>query len=103
MAAKKTETTVDVGGRVVKLTNQEKVLFPNDGYTKGDLVAYYRAVAPVILPYLRDNPLTMERFPDGIAAHGIWEKHAPRGDAGLGAPGDDRALDQGARGRLRGL
>jgi len=79
MAAKKTESTVDVGGRSVKLTNQEKVLFPNDGYTKGDLVAYYRAVAPVILPYLRDNPLTMERFPDGIAVtRGIWEKQMPR-------------------------
>jgi bifunctional non-homologous end joining protein LigD len=79
MAAKKTETSVDVGGRTVKLTNQEKVLFPKDGYTKGDLVAYYRAVAPVILPYLRDNPLTMERFPDGIAVpRGIWEKQMPR-------------------------
>jgi bifunctional non-homologous end joining protein LigD len=79
MAAKKTETTVDVGGWAVKLTNQDKVLFPNDGYTKADLVAYYRAVAPVILPYLRDNPLTMERFPDGIAvSRGIWEKQMPR-------------------------
>ncbi|HEY0382459.1 MAG TPA: non-homologous end-joining DNA ligase [Candidatus Elarobacter sp.] len=79
MATKKTETTVDVGGRTVKLTNQDKVLFPNDGYTKGDLVAYYRAVAPVLLPYLRDNPLTMERFPDGIAVpRGIWEKQMPR-------------------------
>ncbi len=79
MAAKKSETTVDVGGRAVKLTNQDKVLFPNDGYTKGDLVAYYRAVAPAILPYLRDNPLTMERFPDGIGVpRGIWEKQMPR-------------------------
>ena len=79
MATKKNETTVDVGGRVVKLTNQDKVLFPNDGYTKGDLVAYYRAVAPAILPYLRDNPLTMERFPDGVAVpRGIWEKQMPR-------------------------
>ena len=79
MAAKKTETTVDVNGRAVKLTNQDKVLFPTDGYTKGDLVAYYRAVAPVILPYLRDNPLTMERFPDGITVpRGIWEKQMPR-------------------------
>ncbi len=73
------ETMVDVGGRGVKLTNQDKVLFPNDGYTKGDLVRYYRAVAPMILPYLRDNPLTMERFPDGIAVpRGIWEKQMPR-------------------------
>lgn len=79
MAGKKSETVVDVGGQAVKLTNQDKVLFPADGYTKGDLVAYYRAVAPVILPYLRDNPLTMERFPDGIAtARGIWEKQMPK-------------------------
>jgi len=77
--AAKSETTVVVGGQTVKLTNQDKVLFPNDGYTKGDLVRYYRAVAPVILPYLRDNPLTMERFPDGIAVpRGIWEKQMPR-------------------------
>ena len=79
MAAKKSETAVAVGGRQVKLTNQDKILFPRDGYTKGDLVAYYRAVAPFILPYLRDNPLTMERFPDGIAVpRGIWEKQMPR-------------------------
>jgi bifunctional non-homologous end joining protein LigD len=63
----------------VKLTNQDKVLFPADGYTKGDLVAYYRAVAPVILPYLRDNPLTLERYPDGIEmSRGIWEKQLPK-------------------------
>jgi bifunctional non-homologous end joining protein LigD len=79
VAAKKSESTLTVGGRAVKLTNQEKVLFPRDGYTKGDLVAYYRAVAPVLLPYLRKNPLTMERFPDGIdVARGIWEKQMPR-------------------------
>ena len=79
MSPRSTETVVTVDGRTLKLTNQEKVLFPNDGYTKGDLVAYYRAVAPVILPYLRDNPLTMERFPDGIAVpRGIWEKQMPR-------------------------
>ena len=79
MAAKTTETTTVVGGRTVKLTNQDKVLFPRDGYTKGDLVRYYRAVAPVILPYLRANPLTMERFPDGIGVpRGIWEKQMPR-------------------------
>jgi bifunctional non-homologous end joining protein LigD len=77
--SKSTEIVVKVGGRALKLTNQEKVLYPADGYTKGDLVAYYRAVAPVILPYLRDNPLTMERFPDGIGVpRGIWEKQLPR-------------------------
>ena len=79
MAAKKTEVVETIGGRELKLTNQDKVLFPADGYTKGDLVRYYRAVAPLILPYLRGNPLTMERFPDGIEMpRGIWEKQMPR-------------------------
>ena len=75
---KSATTSVTIGGRTVNLTNQDKILFPEDGYTKGDLVAYYRAVAPVIVPYLRDNPLTMERYPDGIdAGRGIWEKQMP--------------------------
>ena len=72
-------TAVVIGGRTLTLTNQDKVLFPDDGYTKGDLVAYYRAVAPWIVPRLRDIPLTMERFPDGIGMpRGIWEKQMPR-------------------------
>ncbi|GAC1658691.1 MAG: hypothetical protein NVS4B13_02090 [Candidatus Elarobacter sp.] len=79
MPAKRPAGGAAIDGRTVALTNQDKVLFPNDGYTKGDLVRYYRAVAPVILPYLRDNPLTMERYPDGIAVpRGIWEKQMPR-------------------------
>lgn len=78
-AAKRTTETAIIDGRTLTLSNQRKVLFPEDGYTKGDLVAYYRAVAPVILPYLRDNPLTMERYPDGIdVPRGIWEKQLPR-------------------------
>jgi bifunctional non-homologous end joining protein LigD len=79
VARKSAETIVVLDGQSVKLTNQDKVLFPADGYTKGDLVAYYRAVAPVILPYLRDNPLTLERYPDGIEmSRGIWEKQLPK-------------------------
>ncbi|HTJ27783.1 MAG TPA: non-homologous end-joining DNA ligase [Candidatus Limnocylindria bacterium] len=71
--------SVVVGERTLTLTNQDKVLFPRDGYTKGDLVAYYRAVAPVILPYLRGSPLTLERYPDGIdVQRGFWEKQMPR-------------------------
>jgi len=70
---------VTIDGHVLALTNADKVLFPRDGFTKGDLVAYYRALAPVILPYLHGNPLTMERYPDGIdATRGIWEKQLPR-------------------------
>jgi bifunctional non-homologous end joining protein LigD len=75
--AQKTPVTID--GRALTFTNLEKVLFPHDGITKGDLIAYYRAMAPVMLPYLRGRPLTVERFPDGIAGETWWEKDKPRG------------------------
>jgi bifunctional non-homologous end joining protein LigD len=61
------------------ITHPEKVLFPDDGITKGDLAAYYEAVAPVILPHLRGRPLTMERYPAGIGAKGFWQKDVSKG------------------------
>jgi bifunctional non-homologous end joining protein LigD len=65
-------------GRVtVELSNTGKVLFPGDGITKGDLVAYYQAVAGAMLPPLRDRPVSMTRFPDGIGAGGIVQKNVP--------------------------
>jgi DNA primase len=56
------------------ITHPEKVLFPGDGITKGELAAYYEAVAPLILPHLRGRPVTMERYPSGIGAKGFWQK-----------------------------
>src|SRR5581483_8585372 len=56
------------GRRTLKLSNLEKEFFPNEGITKGDLLAYYRAVAPVVLPHVKDRPFTMKRYPDGIEA-----------------------------------
>ena len=53
------------------ITHPEKVLFPDDGITKGDLAAYYEAVAPVMVPHLRGRPVTMERYPAGIARVGV--------------------------------
>src|SRR5579883_2597412 len=73
------KTHVDVGARKLAFTNLDKVLFPRDGITKGQLIDYYRAVAPYILPYLKGRPLTLERFPDGIGKAGWWEKQIPRG------------------------
>ena len=61
------------------ITHPEKVLFPDDGITKGDVAAYYEAVAPVMLPHLRGRPLTMERYPAGIAAKGFWQKDVSKG------------------------
>jgi len=61
------------------ITHPEKVLFPADGITKGDLAAYYEAMAPVILPHLRGRPITMERYPAGIGEKGFWQKDVSKG------------------------
>ena len=61
----------------VALTNQDKLFFPADGVTKGDLFAYYQAVAPVVVPHLKDRPFTMLRYPDGIEGKSFFQKDAP--------------------------
>jgi bifunctional non-homologous end joining protein LigD len=61
------------------ITHPEKVLFPADGITKGDLAKYYETMAPVMLPHLRGRPLTMERYPSGIGAEGFWQKSVTKG------------------------
>jgi bifunctional non-homologous end joining protein LigD len=61
------------------ITHPEKVLFPDDGITKGDLAAYYDAMASVILPHLRGRPITMERYPAGIGKKGFWQKDVSKG------------------------
>jgi bifunctional non-homologous end joining protein LigD len=65
------------GTRELKLSNLDKVFFPVEGITKGDLIEYYRAVAPVLVPHLRDRPFTMVRWPDGIEAGRFFQKDAP--------------------------
>jgi len=61
------------------ITHPEKILFPGDGITKGEVAAYYEAVAPIMLPHLRQRPVTMERYPAGITAKGFWQKSVTRG------------------------
>jgi bifunctional non-homologous end joining protein LigD len=61
-----------------KLTNLDKVYWPEDGYTKGDLIAYYKDVADVLLPHLRDRPMTLHRQPSGIADKGFFQKDVSR-------------------------
>jgi len=68
---------VRVGRVTVELSNTAKVLFGEDGITKGDLVEYYRALAPLMVPLLKDRPVSMTRFPDGIASDGIVQKNVP--------------------------
>ena len=61
------------------ITHPEKVLFPHDGITKGELAAYYEAMAPVMLPHVRSRPVTMERFPAGIGKKGFIQKDVSKG------------------------
>jgi bifunctional non-homologous end joining protein LigD len=64
-------------GRELKISNWDKVLFPKTGFTKGDLVAYYARVASALLPHLRDRPLTLKRYPNGVEAPYFYEKQSP--------------------------
>ncbi|MHB8420436.1 MAG: DNA ligase D [Myxococcales bacterium] len=63
--------------KIVRFTNLNKVFWPKEGYTKGDLIEYYRAISPWLLPYLRDRPLVLTRFPDGIEGKSFYQKDAP--------------------------
>jgi bifunctional non-homologous end joining protein LigD len=67
----------DIGGRQVRLTNLDKRFWPDEGYTKGDVIAYYLTMADAVLPYVRDRPLTMKRMPNGVAGDFFYEKQAP--------------------------
>jgi bifunctional non-homologous end joining protein LigD len=61
----------------LKFTNLDKIYFPDDGYTKGDLIRYYDAVAPLILPHLKDRPLSLKRYPNGIRGEYFFQKNTP--------------------------
>jgi bifunctional non-homologous end joining protein LigD len=71
--------TIDVEGRAVGVTNLGKVLYPADGTTKGAVLDHYAALAPVLLPHLRDRPCTRIRWPNGVEQPSFYEKNAPRG------------------------
>ena len=67
------------GKRVLRLSNLDKPFWPDEGITKGDLLAYYRDVAPVVVPHLRDRPFTMKRYPDGWQGKFFFQKDKPAG------------------------
>lgn len=71
------ETRVTVGGRELTVSNLDKVLFPETGFTKGQLIDYYVKVSPVMLPHIMDRPLTMKRYPNGVDEKYFYEKHKP--------------------------
>jgi bifunctional non-homologous end joining protein LigD len=74
--AKKSMVTVE--GRELALSNLDKVLYPEAGFTKGEVIDYYARVAEVLLPHLRGRPLTMKRYPDGVEGQHFYEKRSPK-------------------------
>ena len=68
---------VDVEGRALELSNLDKVLYPAAGFTKGEVIDYYTRISPVLLPHLRDRPLTRIRYPNGVDDKSFFEKNTP--------------------------
>jgi bifunctional non-homologous end joining protein LigD len=77
MSATKT-TTVDVEGRHLRLSNLEKVLYPDAHFTKAEVIDYYSRIATSLLPHLKGRPLTVKRYPDGVDGDFFFEKNAPQ-------------------------
>jgi bifunctional non-homologous end joining protein LigD len=71
------ESTIEVEGRQIRLSNLEKVLYPKAGFTKGQVIDYYVRVAPVLLPHLSGRPLTLKRYPEGVEGFHFYEKNCP--------------------------
>ena len=69
--------SVTVDGRELKLSNLRKVLYPQSGFSKREVIDYYAAIAPVLIPHLRDRPLTVKRWPDGVEGKAFFQKQAP--------------------------
>jgi bifunctional non-homologous end joining protein LigD len=74
----KNEVEVTIEGRQLKLTNLDKVLYPEVGFTKAQVIDYYTRIAPAILPHTRNHPLTLKRYPNGVDAEYFYEKNCPK-------------------------
>jgi bifunctional non-homologous end joining protein LigD len=68
----------EIDGRQLQLSNLQKVMYPETGFTKGEVIDYYIRVAPVLLPHLKDKPLTLKRYPNGVEGEFFYEKRAPK-------------------------
>ena len=72
-----TGSQLDVDGKTLNVTNLNKVLYPDAGFTKGDLINYYIRISPFLLPHLKDRPITLKRYPDGVEGTYFYEKKCP--------------------------
>jgi bifunctional non-homologous end joining protein LigD len=71
------KVAVQVGGRQLTLSNLDKVLYPEVGFTKGEVIDYYSRIAPMLLPHVQDRPLTFKRYPEGVEGQFFFAKNAP--------------------------
>jgi bifunctional non-homologous end joining protein LigD len=100
MAASSSTVRTKVDGRVLQLSNLDKVLYPDTGFTKGEVIDYYMRVSPYLLPHLANRPLTRKRWPDGVESQPFFEKNAPRGTPSwvrtvvVPSPGSTRGSDE---------
>ncbi len=69
--------SITSNNRTIEIKNEQKVFFPNISYTKKDLITYYQKISHVMLPHIKDRPITMHRFPNGIQKQGFYQKEAP--------------------------
>jgi bifunctional non-homologous end joining protein LigD len=69
--------SVEVEGRALTLTNLSKVLYPEDGFTKAEMLDYYQRISPVLLPHIAGRPVTLKRYPEGVDGESFFQKHAP--------------------------
>lgn len=78
MSPSSTSVEVEVGGRQLKLSNLDKVLYPEAGFTKGQVIDYYTRIAPALLPHLHQRALTLKRYPNGVDGQFFYEKNCPK-------------------------
>src|SRR5215470_19562254 len=69
---------VNIDGRELSLTHLDKVFYPETGFAKGQVIDYYARIAPVLLPHLKDRPVTLKRYPDGVEGKFFYEKRSPK-------------------------
>src|ERR1700740_166567 len=71
------QSVLEAGGRQLKVTNLDKVFYPSIGFTKGDVIDYYIAASEVLLPHLKDRPISLKRYPEGVEGEFFYEKRCP--------------------------
>ena len=71
------QSYLEINGKQVKVSNLQKVLYPATGFTKADVIDYYTRISPVLLPHLKDRPISLKRYPDGVDGLFFYEKQCP--------------------------